>query len=190
MLSYLHICILLNFVLMGIKGVIMPIIQSDTCSEGRAMYIHWEKKFETGQPIIDAEHRLLVMLFRKLDVGIKTHVPDETILRIVLEVRRFVEFHFVSEENLMYETSYPGIDEHKTLHAELLMELNDMISKLNKRREFPDDILYFISNWLYNHIAHHDQQLAKHLENAIDRPVAEFIYPEYLQSIAKGVKSD
>ncbi len=150
------------------------------------MFIKWERRFETGQPLIDAEHRLLVMLFRKLDVAIKTHLSDETILRIVLEVKQAVEFHFVSEENLMYETNYPGLEKHKILHGELLMEFNDMISKLNKRREFPDDILYFLSDWLYKHIARHDQQLAKHVKSATDRPVAEVIYPEYLQTIVQG----
>jgi hemerythrin len=34
--------------------------------------VHWGKELETGQPLIDAEHRLLFMLFRKLDVAIKT----------------------------------------------------------------------------------------------------------------------
>ncbi len=147
------------------------------------MYIHWEKKYETGQPLIDAEHRLLVMLFRKLDVAIKTKESETSINRIVTEVAKFVEFHFVSEENLMYETGYPGIEGHKELHKKLLKELNDTIRKLNRRQEFPDDILYFLSDWLYNHIAHHDQLLAKHVEETITRPVAEMIYPEYLKSI-------
>ncbi len=149
------------------------------------MYIHWKKEYETGQPLIDAEHRILVMLFRKLDVAIKTKESEASINRIVLEVSKFVEFHFISEENLMYETNYPGIGGHKALHMKLLKELNDMVTKLTKRREFPDDLLYFLSDWLYNHIAHHDQLLARHVEEANDRPVAELIYPEYLQAIAQ-----
>ncbi len=149
------------------------------------MYIHWKKEFETGQPLIDAEHRILVMLFRKLDVAIKTKETEASLNRIVLEVGKFVEFHFVSEENIMYETNYPGIEGHKALHMKLLKEFNAMLMKLTKHREFPDDILYFLSDWLYNHIANHDQLLAKHVEETDDRPVAELIYPEYLKEIVQ-----
>ena len=155
------------------------------------MFIQWKKTFETGHPLIDAEHRLLVMLFRKLDVAIKTREPDATVSRIVQEVKRCVQFHFASEENLMYETNYPGIDLHIEMHAHLLMELNNMMSKLTLRKEFPEDVLDFLSDWLTKHIAHHDQLLAKHIDSAADRPVAELIYPEYLQAInEQGSKSD
>ena len=144
------------------------------------MYIHWDRKYETGQPLIDAEHRLLVMLFRKLDVAIKTHESDATLARIVLEVRKFVEFHFVSEENIMRETCYPGMDEHRTYHMELLGDLNAMIAKLASHREYPEDLLDFLNRWLIEHIAIHDQLVAKHARGATARPVAELVYAEYL----------
>lgn len=155
------------------------------------MYIQWKKSYETGHPLIDAEHRLLVMLFRKLDVAIKTREAETTVSRIVQEVKQYVKFHFTSEENLMYETNYPGIEGHIAIHTHLLVELNNMMSKLTLHEEFPEDVLDFLSDWLTNHIAHHDQLLAKHVGSATDRPVAELIYPEYLQAIiTQGSISD
>ena len=154
------------------------------------MYIHWKKTYETGHPLIDAEHRILVMLFRKLDVAIKTREPEATISRIVLEVKRYVQFHFTSEENLMYETNYPGIEAHITVHTHLMVKLNNMISKLTSRQEFPDDVLDFLSDWLTKHISHHDKELAVYVDSAADRPVAELIYPEYLQTTAQSTISD
>lgn len=154
------------------------------------MYIRWEKAYETGQPLIDAEHRLLVMLFRKLDIGIKTHQPDATLTRIVLEVTKFVQFHFVSEENLMRETNYPGLEAHRKLHADLLVELKEMTSKLSAHREYPEDLLYFLNQWLIKHIADNDQLVARHARDASDRPVAELIYQEYLLSPSSGTVLD
>lgn len=98
------------------------------------MYIQWKKSYETGHPLIDAEHRLLVMLFRKLDVAIKTRESETTISRIVQEVKQYVKFHFTSEENLMHETNYSGIEGHIALHAQLLMELNNQEKHWNKTR--------------------------------------------------------
>jgi len=154
------------------------------------MYIQWKKEYETGNPLIDAEHRLLVMLFRKLDVAIKSCVPNATVNRIVLEVSQFVKFHFISEENLMHETKYPGLEGHMALHSKLITELNGMTRKLTLHQELPEDLLYFISDWLFRHIAHHDQILAKYVNDAKNRPVAESIYHEYLNCVIPSSISD
>lgn len=144
------------------------------------MFIHWEKSLETGHLLVDAEHRLLVLLFRKLDVAIKTKESAESLRYIVHEVVRCVEFHFQSEENLMRETAYPGLDAHQAFHAELLYELNSYVAKIAEGREFPEDLLSFLSMWLTRHIAEHDQLVIRHVETSARRPVAERAYPEYL----------
>jgi hemerythrin len=144
------------------------------------MFIHWDTSLETGHPLVDAEHRILVLLFRKLDVAIKTHQSAEVLRYIVREVVRCVEFHFQSEENLMRETDYPGLESHRAFHAELLAELNAYVAKIAVRREFPEDLLSFLSLWLSQHIADHDQLVTKHVATSTRRPVAEHAYPEYL----------
>ena len=144
------------------------------------MYIHSEKKYETGQPLIDTQHRLLFFLFKKLDIAIKTKESEETLSRIVIEVRKFVDFHFVSEENLMFETRYPDIENHQKLHTDLMVELNIMISRVVSHHNYPEDLLDFLNGWLINHIGQHDQNVAKHILTATKRPVADNIYEKYL----------
>ena len=91
----------------------------------------------------------------------------------------------------MYETDYPGIEGHIAMHTHLLVDLNSMMSKLTSRQEFPEDVLSFLSDWLSKHIAHHDQLLVKYVESAVNRPVAELIYPEYLEMIiTQNVESE
>jgi hemerythrin-like metal-binding protein len=150
------------------------------------MFIHWESKLETGQPLIDAEHRLLLMLFRKLDIGIKTHQSEATLKQVILEVKKFVEFHFTSEENLMRETGYPAFEAHQKLHAELLEELNVLVARVVSRREFPDELLAFLNHWLIDHIAKHDQALARFVSASASRPVAEMSYAEFLLPLTPG----
>lgn len=144
------------------------------------MYIHWDKQLETGHPLVDTEHRLLVMLFRKLDIAIKTHQSDATLTRIVHEVEKFAEFHFLSEENLMIETAYPGFEAHRAQHNELILLLKEKVGRLVSHREFPDDLLDFLANWLKDHIATHDQLVAQHVSTSASRPIGEMIYGDYL----------
>jgi len=144
------------------------------------MLIHWDKSLETGQPLIDAEHRILVMLFRKLDIAIKTKQSESVLKRIVSEVRKLADFHFCSEENIMLEVGYPGFEAHCKLHTDLMVELNAKIGRIVSHREFPDDLLDFMNQWLIEHIANHDQQLVTFINNSDKRPIAEKIYPDYL----------
>jgi hemerythrin len=149
------------------------------------MYISWRRDLETGHPLIDAQHKLLVFLFKRLDAAIKTQQPAPLLSRIVLETRKFVEFHFVSEENLMAETGYGELEAHRHLHATLLLELNAMIAKVTAQREFPEDLLYFLNKWLIEHIGGHDLQAAQHARDAASRPVAELFYLEYFPASPK-----
>ena len=151
------------------------------------MYIHWDKVFETGQPLVDAEHRLLILLFKKLDVAIKTNRSDAMLASIIVEVRKFVEFHFASEENLMGETKYPGFAAHRNAHTKLSTELGVLISRLALHREYPNDFLSFVSRWLVEHISTHDQALAAYVRTAVNRPVAELDYSEYLLTASSDV---
>ncbi|MEZ5739705.1 MAG: hemerythrin family protein [Burkholderiaceae bacterium] len=149
------------------------------------MFIHWDSSFETGQMLVDTEHRLLVFLFRKLDVAIKTGQSQKVVNQVIGELKRYVEFHFASEENVMRETGYPHLVTHQEIHHQLLAELGLFESKLAARKEFPEDLLFFLNQWLFDHIAKHDQHVARHVSDSVDRPIAEYAYAEYLTGAPK-----
>ena len=147
------------------------------------MFIRWTPTLETGEPLIDAQHRMLVLLFRKLDVAIKMPASDQAINATISEIRRFVEFHFVSEENLMRETGFPGLEEHQAQHVKLLAQLKRLLLNVVTGTEFPEDLLYFLNDWLVQHIGSEDQRVAGHIKRSSSRPIAEVIYPEFLATL-------
>jgi hemerythrin len=65
-----------------------------------------------------------------------------------------------------------------------LFELNALVAKINRRQEFPDDLLSFLNDWLINHIGKEDQKVAKYAKLSEERPIAESIYLEYLLTSA------
>ena len=146
------------------------------------MYIRWEPGLELDNDLIDIQHRILVMLCRKLDVAIKTKEAEPTILRVILELRKFTEFHFISEENLMSEIGYPGLQDHAAIHTELLAKLDVALAQINQREEFPDDLLYFLNQWVTEHVATEDLKIADFARNSRKRPIGEDLYREYLLS--------
>jgi hemerythrin-like metal-binding protein len=76
-------------------------------------------------------------------VAIKTGESHAAVAHVIDEVKRFVAFHFASEENLMRETNYPQLLTHQALHADLLTELGVLATKVIAHREFPEDLLFF-----------------------------------------------
>ncbi len=146
------------------------------------MYIRWEKGLELDNPLIDTQHRILILLCRKLDIAIKTRETEKTILSVMQELKRFTEFHFVSEENLMREIGYPRVDEHALIHTDLLRQLDMALSSIGHRRETPEDLLFFLNKWLANHVIHEDMKIAEYVKNGKRRPIGENLYAEYLLS--------
>lgn len=149
------------------------------------MYIHWDKEMELGNDLIDTQHRILILLCRKLDIAIKTRETEQTIRRVMLELKRFTEFHFVSEENLMLEIGYPGVEQHMLIHSDLLRQLEDALIKINRHNELPEDLLYFLNKWLGDHVIHEDMKIAEYVAEAKRRPIGENLYAEYLLSNAR-----
>lgn len=145
------------------------------------MLIGWRNELEIGNEMIDTQHRMLVLLLRKLDIAIKSSLEHKIIMGILLEIRRFTEFHFLSEENLMAELRYPQLLDHEKIHSELLSQLNVFIAKVNRKQELAEDVLPMIHAWVASHVAHEDLKLAKFLGNSEFRPIAEACYGLYLK---------
>ena len=147
------------------------------------MYIHWEKELELDNDLIDTQHRILVLLCRKLDIAIKTNQSEQTVRWVMQELKKFTEFHFISEENLMHEIGYPGVSDHSLIHADLLMQLDMMMAKISHHKEFPDDLLHFLNKWLIQHVVQEDLKIAEFAEYSDKRPIGENLYKQYLPSV-------
>ncbi len=146
------------------------------------IYIHWHKNLELGNDLIDTQHRMLVLLCRKLDIAIKTRQPEQVIRSVMHELRKFTEFHFVSEENLMHEIGYPDVDDHALKHSELLMQLELMLAKIAHHKEFPEDLLHFLNKWVLNHVANEDMKIAEYAAQCGIRPIGEELYSQFMST--------
>lgn len=145
------------------------------------MYLVWNKSLETGNEMIDTQHRLLVMLCMKLDLAIGARKSPQDLARIVMELERFAEFHFVSEENLMAEIGYGDLERHRGMHADLLAELREMNTHLLHHKATAQDLLLFVERWLIQHIAREDTRIGKHALKSAQRPIGEELYHQYFR---------
>jgi hemerythrin len=150
-------------------------------SHGEGMFVHWEPAYEIGNTLMDAEHRMLMMLCRKLDYAIKTDASDVTTHGIIREMKSFTRFHFLSEETLMHEVGYPGWQEHADQHADLLIKLDAIAEKVSIGGKSAKDALSFMHSWLLGHIQTADKNLGAFTETSGSRPIAETFYNHFLR---------
>ncbi|AYH41934.1 hemerythrin domain-containing protein [Azoarcus sp. DN11] len=121
--------------------------------------IKWDSKFEIGHPRIDAEHRAFVDLIRAVSVEAERDCPKEKALRLLLEVRKYAEFHFISEENIMLDIGYPDYDEHRDEHAWLLRRLENEVHAYYTDSAPLEELAQFMFNWFALHTTTVDKKL-------------------------------
>ncbi len=131
--------------------------------------IAWDECFATGHARIDEQHRVFIGLFREIADGYGRGDPPERLRRLLDELRLYAEFHFVSEENIMADTGYPGITEHQEEHRRLLSRLRARINEYLFEVIDLDVLLDFLRDWFAQHTVQTDRELARFLD---DRTVA------------------
>lgn len=125
------------------------------------MTIEWDGRLATGIGVVDLEHRMMVMLARKLDLAIAKRMPKSVVLRIFDELIALTRFHFVSEENLMREIHFPEVEPHTRVHSHLVSQLHVIAGRINDEREPPGRALDDLWHWLIDHATHMDAKFAE-----------------------------
>jgi len=79
--------------------------------------LKWDHRYELGNERIDAEHRIFLGLIVDFHDAAIQGASKDKLIRILNEISKYAEFHFVSEENIMTEYHYP----EQKYHALILL---------------------------------------------------------------------
>ena len=109
-----------------------------------------------GHVEVDREHDLQVSLLSELEKS----ADAASAARIAQELRDTTEAHFIGEEVLMRQHSYPLYHAHIEEHARLLAEL-DSLSAAHQRGETQQkELLARLREWLRAHVRGMDRDFA------------------------------
>ncbi len=127
----------------------------------------WKDKYELGVPLIDTQHK---ELFRRVDAFMQTLRSPVSWEEKVAKVNETLEFmktyvvtHFQDEEAYQQKIGYPGLAEHRALHAGMVAYVVEVAAQYEQQgyserlmQQFGGKLLA----WLINHVASEDQQIA------------------------------
>lgn len=128
--------------------------------------VKWDAKFAIGVEEIDIQHHMFFNLCNKFNEAITQNAPQEWLQRLMLEIQRYAAFHFVSEENVMYQHRFPDLTEHKKHHAFLLDTYRAKVSAYEVGQCTLKEIEEFLFNWLALHITNEDKKFGEFLAAA------------------------
>jgi hemerythrin len=126
--------------------------------------MEWSEKYELGHERIDFEHRIFLSLVTDIQKAASTGAEKEKVLRIMNEIRKYAEFHFVSEENVMTEHNYPDQEHHAAAHRLLLSELQQYYIQLSNDQIDTGKVFDFLFKWFALHTTTEDKKLVSYLK--------------------------
>ena len=116
----------------------------------------WSAAHELGIAMMDEQHAAMAARLNALGQAMRN---GEDPLPFLEDAQRYTAFHFASEEQLMRDHAYAGIDLHRDLHRLLLADLH----RLPVRAGGVGLALRYLQEWLVRHVDGADRDLAETL---------------------------
>ncbi|WP_417821834.1 bacteriohemerythrin [Terasakiella sp.] len=130
--------------------------------------IEWSEYLDTGVPLIDDDHKMLVAILNRLYQACLYKENEKIFHSILEELAHYTKYHFQREENFMEEIGYPHLKNHKQVHKLLasfvMAELNKVQDHYNTKNG--DELLHFLKNWLIDHIMGMDQDIGSFISHS------------------------
>lgn len=121
--------------------------------------IEWSEDFSVGVKILDDQHKQLIELVNGLFESTHQAEHSRPPLDTLAEMRAYAKMHFDTEEKLMLQHRYAGLDEHKRQHREFEQKTNYFIkSSRLPINDLPDTVLVYLRYWWLNHVLVEDMK--------------------------------
>jgi hemerythrin len=127
-------------------------------------FAEWDPALETGNLMVDGQHRELFAAVNELHDAIHDHNDIAVLGGILYRLQRYTAVHFGDEEGLMADVAYPDLERHHGLHLQLAEQTSSLASKyLSGELTLGITLATFLRDWLTHHIGEEDRRLAEHI---------------------------
>jgi hemerythrin-like metal-binding protein len=128
----------------------------------------WKSEYAIGILRIDEQHRHLVAILNQLHAVMKNGSRKAEVRAVLEELVTYTRFHFASEEKLMHEACYPGVEDHVRKHRAMEARVGEFVREMATNSvTTPPRLLTFLKEWLARHIMETDREMARHCSKAL-----------------------
>lgn len=127
--------------------------------------IEWHQSYAIGNDRIDFQHHIFLGLVSEFSDARQQNAPADRLVRILEEVIKYAEYHFLSEENLMIDSQYPELARHRILHNHLLSKIRIKASEMALEMTSPKEVEEFLLEWFLLHTQHEDKKICQYIKD-------------------------
>ena len=132
------------------------------------MAYKWTPDLETGNSLIDGQHKELIEAINKLLDACGNGKGRAEIEATLVFLNNYVVKHFNDEEVLQQRYKYPDAVNHKRYHEAFKVTVREIISEFRKDGAtvaLVAKVNTAIAGWLLNHIKREDVKVAAHIKS-------------------------
>lgn len=128
----------------------------------------WNEALETGNLLVDGEHRRLFELINALHDAIVAKVERSEQERQIFTIIEHVKAHFAHEEALMEEIRFPGLRHQRVLHKGFVKQSQKLVDEyVSGAVALPITLELYLYDWLITHVRTEDRLIGEHIRNTM-----------------------
>lgn len=133
----------------------------------------WKADYAIGIERIDSQHQKLVRLLRTLQNAVEAGEPESVLGNAIRELVDYTNTHFADEEKLMELIGYKNIDNHRSLHKDMVAQIRQILIDMKKGETLdPTRLIAYLEDWLVDHIRKEDKKIGLELKSSLDKVTA------------------
>ena len=119
----------------------------------------WSSKYSVGVQAMDNQHTVLFGILNDLHSAMMGGKAQKVTGELLQKLVKYTREHFAAEEAVMAAAGYPGLQNHRVKHRDLIKQVNEFASRYERgETNLNLTLLNFLRDWLTNHIQSEDKQ--------------------------------
>lgn len=119
----------------------------------------WKEEYNTGVNFIDEQRRYFFNIISSLEKAIDQGQCMASVSQIFFSLVHYAEHFLIQEEIYFREADFPGLQEHKNLHAGFIKRIIQFQEDYGKDvTQTCQSLLPFLDDWFDNHILRYDKE--------------------------------
>jgi hemerythrin-like metal-binding protein len=129
--------------------------------------VPWDESLTIGIPMIDEQHRMILILFNRFTHHMTESLHSEAAIDYLTEMGKIFALHFEAEEAVLKKLGMAAeaLEKHTRKHTEILQEYADLnLQVMESEGAKVKDILDTVKAWVVDHVVDYDLDIRKYAQ--------------------------
>jgi hemerythrin-like metal-binding protein len=138
--------------------------------------ITWDDSLKIGINAIDIQHQKLFWHINNFYDNLNNKNSKESLSELLKALQNYTLYHFNTEEKLMHQYKYSGLNDHKNEHQKFIDTVNSYLERFNTGKlVLSIEITNYLKEWITDHIKVNDKKYGEFLIKVVGKKTFNFI---------------